>query len=331
MVDRKVTIPLFVGLVTLPLACGGRSLSHEEGEGTGSGGTSQGGTSAGGTGTGALAGASAGGRGGSSTTECHASQVTAIGTGVTLVPDCNGWFDDPFESVDVHGGWYPFGDQYPGPTEAKCIDPGMHAPEDCSIVTTPPPPPAIGFPQAEPGVMCTTGEVAAVVPCAPTVMTPGCPSADYVHVSGAGIAVDFNADTNEDGGAKHTWDPMTLGFVGFSFEIDQVPPSGLRVEIPMVLSDAEAAAVMPPLRSGSTTDKHPDGSPYWGASATYPSSPVVVGVNRVLWSDIYAPQRNYAFETRRMLGIQFHVPSAAPETQKVPYGFCIKNLTLLLR
>jgi hypothetical protein len=161
-------------------------------------------------------------------------------------------------------------------------------------------------------------------------MTSGCPERDYANMSGAGIAVDFNADKSEDGGAKHPWDPGASGIIGFSFEIDAVPLTMLRVEIPMLLTDAEASAVTPALPAGSTTDRHPDGSPYWGASATYPASPVMSGVNRVLFNDIHPPRTNYVFDTRRMLGIQFHVPAVAT-APKGAYAFCIKNLTLLTR
>jgi hypothetical protein len=155
-------------------------------------------------------------------------------------------------------------------------------------------------------------------------MTSGCPLNDYGNMTGAGIAVDFNADRNEDGGAQHAWDPSAAGVIGFSFEIDAVPLR-FRVEIPMYLTDEEADFVSLPV--GATTDEHPDGSPYWGATITYPSSPVIAGVNRVLWSDIRPPRTNYVFDPSRMLGIQFHV--FADVNSRNAYAFCIKNLTLI--
>jgi len=163
------------------------------------------------------------------------------------------------------------------------------------------------------------------LPCAAGLMTAGCPIADYANMTGAGIAVDFNADTSEDGGARHAWDAFAYGIIGFSFEIDSVPLR-FRVEIPMVLTDEEAElASLPP---GATTDEHADGSPYWGATSMYPSSPVVPGVNRVLWTDIRPPRTNYVFDPTRMLGIQFHVP--ADVNSRNGYAFCIKNLKLLI-
>jgi hypothetical protein len=161
-------------------------------------------------------------------------------------------------------------------------------------------------------------------------MTAGCPQADYLNMMGAGIAVDFNADKVENGGQRYPWDPAAAGIIGFSFEIETIPMPTLRVEIPMVLTDEEAARFS--LRPGATTDEHPDGSPYWGASYLYPPSPVALGVNRVLWTDIRPPRadENYEFDTRRMLGIQFHVTTNTTPP-KPEYAFCIKNLTLLTR
>jgi hypothetical protein len=172
------------------------------------------------------------------------------------------------------------------------------------------------------------GEVAVILPCAAGVVTAGCPEHDYWNMIGAGIAVDFYAETNELGSPRHPVDLTGYGIIGFSFEIDQIPFPTLRVEIPLLLTDEEAEAAG--LTSGATTDRHPDGSPYWGATSTYPASPVMPGVNRVLFSDIRAPRTNYEFETRRMLGIQFHVPAVA-STPRGTYAFCIKNLTLLTR
>jgi hypothetical protein len=151
---------------------------------------------------------------------------------------------------------------------------------------------------------------------------------DFENMWGAGIAFDFNADKNEEGGAKRPWDAADGGFIGFSFEIDVIPLSGLRVEIPMVLTDEEAARATTPLASGSTTDSHADGSPYWGASLTYPNSPVIRGKNRVLWNQIMPPRpQSYTFDTARMIGIQWHVP--ANTSSRGAYEFCIWNLTLL--
>jgi hypothetical protein len=145
---------------------------------------------------------------------------------------------------------------------------------------------------------------------------------------GAGIGVDFNAEGHSRDSTRHPWDPADHGVIGFSFDIDAIPALGLRVEIPMVLTDAEASANIPPLPPGATTEAHADGSPYWGADERYPSSPVAIGTNRVLFADVRPPRTSYEFEARRMLGIQFHVPTT-PRIPKSTYAFCIKNLTLL--
>jgi hypothetical protein len=245
--------------------------------------------------------------------------TSGTGNDIVILPDCSGWIDRTGLQEVVTGGWYAFGDQYPGPYDERCLAPGMHRPEECSIIWSPRPPPAIRFPQAVRGVMCTTGEVATVLPCAPTVNTAGCPDADYWHMMGAG-----SRDS-----PRHPWDPAPYRIVGFSFEIDLIPALGLRVEIPMVLTDAEASAAVPPLPSGSTTESHPDGSPYWGATYLYPNSPVAIGTNVVLFYDIRPPRTNYEFDPSRMLGIQFHVPTTT-RIPKSAYGFCISNLTLIV-
>jgi hypothetical protein len=276
--------------------------------------------------TGGSGGSATGGSGGTGATDP---------TGTVLQPSSDGWMDamDTWNDIGVQGSWYPYGDQYgTKPTESKCLTVGMHDPADCSEIDYPPPPPAMGFPQDTPGMMCTRGRVAVILPCEPGVMTSGCAEGkDYSNMWGAGIGFDLNAEKGEDGGAKHPWNPMTVAsgmIIGFEFTIDAVPLPGLRVEIPMVLTDAEAAAVTPPLTSGATTDEHPDGAPYWGATSTYPASPVMPGVNRVTWDMIRPPRTNYVFETARMLGIQFHVPAVA-SAPKGEYNFCISNVKML--
>jgi hypothetical protein len=301
-------------LVALTLGAVAAAGCSSDGDDDGSGGT--GGTGAtGGTGT-------SGGTGG-------------IGTGNTLlIPSMDGWVDrlDIGNDVGVQGSWYPYGDQYgDGPGDAKCLRVGMHMPADCSTIISPPPPPAMGFPN-ENGKMCTSGEVAVIPPCKPGVTTSGCvppPGKDYSNVWGAGIGFDFNADKGEDGGAKRTWDPAMYGVIGVSFEIDQVPPAGLRVEFPIQLTEMEAAAVSPPLPPGSSTDDHPDGAPYWGATSAFPNSKVVAGaVNTIKFAtDVKPPRTNYEYKPEKMLGIQFHVPASG--AARSPYSFCISNLTLL--
>lgn len=259
-------------------------------------------------------------------------------TGTVLQPSTDGWMDkeDAWNDVDIQGSWYPYGDQYGmGEGDAKCTTIGLHMPSECSIIETPAPPPAMGFPNAG-GVMCTKGSITQVLPCEMDLLTrcpncSGCPMADYSTMWGAGIGFDLNADKGEEGGAKHPWNPAAAPggpIIGIEFTLDTKPLGGLRVEIPMLLSDSEAAMFMLP--TGSTTDSHPDGAPYWGAGANgmYPNSPVDVGVNRVLWTDIQPPRTgNYVFDTTRILGVQFHVP--ATTSARSTYEFCISNVKLL--
>jgi hypothetical protein len=89
------------------------------------------------------------------------------------------------------------------------------------------------------------------------------------------------------------------------------------VEFPIELPDA------------TTTEDHPDGSPYWGATSDYPPSAVVVGSNQFRWSDVRAPKSTYVFERKKIVAIQFHVPAAPLNTERSAYDFCISELTFL--
>ncbi len=224
---------------------------------------------------------------------------------------------------------YPYGDRY---GVAKCLNVGLHRPEECSLVIAPEPPPSqAGFPN-DGGVMCTRGETAVILPCPPGLTTSGCPDHDYSNVWGAGIGFDFNAEpgTAGESGKKKPFNPDAHGIKGVSFELDQVPASKLRVEFPQLLLDEEARAVNLP--AGATTDDHPDGAPYWGATADFGASPVKASpdVNVIRWAQVRKPGAapTYVFDKARMLGIQFHVlaVSSAPRSA---YAFCVKNLTFL--
>ena len=253
----------------------------------------------------------------------------AAGTSdVAIVPSDLGWVEGVDNELGLQGSWYPYGDRYGA---AKCMNVGMHLLDECSLVMSPKPPPDTGFVN-EGGKMCTTGETAVILPCKPGVATSGCPGSDYSNIWGAGIGFDFNANKGmPDGdGAKHPWNPDAHGVKGVSFELDVVPRPGFRVEFPMVLLDTEAAQVALP--NGATTDDHPDGAPYWGASSAFGDSPVVVSpqVNVVRWEAVKKPgtSTTYVFDKARLLGIQFHVPAvkAAP---RGAYAFCISKLTFL--
>jgi hypothetical protein len=234
----------------------------------------------------------------------------------TLVPNENGWVDRMQEgnNVGVQGAWYAYGDQY---GVAKCTNVGMHAPADCSTITSPNPL-VSGFPN-EGGRMCTTGETCVVLNCGPGI--PACAEGtpDYSNMWGAGIGLDLNAEgaTDAGPGMKFPYNPDDHGVVGIAFEVDQVPLGTLRVEFPIVLPD------------GTSTEDHPDGSPYWEADERYPPSPVRPGRNEFRWADVRAPRTTYAFDHTKLLAIQFHVPAVTSGTSRSPYEFCISNLTFL--
>jgi hypothetical protein len=234
-------------------------------------------------------------------------------SGITLVPDRSGWVDPMAEgnTIGVQGAWYPYGDRY---GVAKCINVGMHLPAECSSISMPDPLLA-GFPN-EDGIMCTAGETAVVLPCGAGV--PGCiaGSPDYSNIWGAGIGLDLNAEGG-DAGAKHPWNATEHGVTGIAFDLDEVPAPGLRVEFPIVLPDT------------STTEDHVDGSPYWGATSSFPPSPVKVGRNELRFSGVSGPRSSYTFDATKILAIQFHVPAITVGSTRGAYRFCIENLTFL--
>jgi hypothetical protein len=247
---------------------------------------------------------------------------------VLILPDPSGWVEAVDNPLGIQGAWYPYGDRY---GVAKCLNVGLHQPEECSLITSPLPPPSTGFPNAN-GVMCTSGETAVILPCPTGLATSGCPASDFANMWGAGIGFDFNANKGmpEGDGKKNTFDPVLHGIKGVSFELDKIPGPKLRVEFPQQLTNEEASMVQLP--AGSTTDDHPDGAPYWGADNNFSASRVVVSpeVNVILWDQVKKPgsSRSYVFDTARMLGIQFHVP-AVSTAPRGTYDFCVKNLKFL--
>ena len=243
-----------------------------------------------------------------------------------ITPDGSGWVDPASNDLGIQGAFYPYGDRY---GVAKCLNVGRHAPDECSLITTPAPPPATGFPNQN-AKLCTTGATAVILPCKAGVTTSGCPDHDFSNMWGAGIGFDFNALGGTDGGTtvKSPWNPDEHGVLGVAFELDAVPAPGLRVEFPLRLTDSEAQTVnLPP---GSTTDDHPDGAPYWGGNASFSNSPVSPGHNELHWAEVKKPGTtpSYVFDKARLLGIQFHVP-AVQTSPPGAYSFCVSHLTLL--
>lgn len=308
---------------TLADATGGAAAAA--GDDDGSGGTNGGKSSN----VGGSSGKSAQGTGGKSASSGGATGGTVGGgsggggTGggdVLVVPDNQGWVDPSTNPLGLQGPWYSYGDQY---YAAPCTMAGGHAPSECAVVNSPPP--YFGFPNVG-GTMCTDGTTMPILPCIAGLTTEGCPDKDYEHMWGAGIGFDFNADRGEEGGARHPWDAAAHGIVGIAFDIDAIPGQKLRIEFPMMLTNEEAEELGHP--PGSTTDDDSKGSPYWGATSSFPASPLIVGRNRILWTDITDPLGRFAFDPSRVLSIHFHVPSVY-SPPAADYAFCVSNLTFL--
>jgi hypothetical protein len=244
------------------------------------------------------------GSGGSSGSGGSAGSGTSGSGGAApgvIMPDATGWVDAAAEgnTYGVQGAWYPYGDAY---GDAKCPAAGHDPATECAIINMPDPvTPGAGFPNVD-GKMCTSGSVAQVIAGA-----DGMP--DYSNIWGAGIGLDLNA-SGGDNSVKSVFDFTAKGVTGISFEIDNVPLPGLRVEFPM-----------------PATEGHPDGSNYWGATMSYPNSPVTAGVNVIKWADVKAPRGAIPFDASQVLSIQFHVPSNASGAGT--FNYCISNLTFL--
>lgn len=313
-----------VAVFSLVAACGGISTTHRA-EGSGGAGTNGAIGS-----SGAMSGGEANG---------PVDPFCGPGDNVTLVPTPTGWVDGQEEcnSIGVQGAWYAFGDQYTTDYgAAKCLTYGMHDPSECFLITSPDPTLMV-FPNVN-GAMHTTGTAEKVIGCvanslASTIPTSGCPGRgmaggyDFSSMWGGGIAFDFNEPL---GGPRQTWDPTAHAVIGVEFTLQNAPPA-LRVEFPMELTAAEAAADTPPITAmPPTTDEHSVGPPYWGAkpNSVFPNSPVVEGDNVITWDEVSPPSANrYTFDPARMLGIYFDVPTTTSST--TPFDFTISNFTFL--
>jgi len=339
-VVRGILVVALVGAV----ACGGESKRVDLIEpAAGGAGASQasssggdGGAVGGTSGTGATGGSLASTTGSTGGTHTCAGDCCPSGPtdNVELTPSPTGWIDhaDVCNDIGVQGAWHVYGDQYDSPeTDARCIKVGLHLPSECAQITTPLPPPAWGFPNTG-GVFHTAGVAETPLACPMGLTSDGCPAEDFDNMTGAGIALDFNADAGPpDGdGARHAWDPSAYGIIGVSFVIDH-PPKWLRVEFPTLLTVAEAAAANPPITvENPTTDADSAGAPYWGAQADgdgkFPRSPAFAGENVITWDQVAPPVSNaYVFDTHRLIGVRFHVPAGV----LTAYDFTVKNFTFL--
>lgn len=213
---------------------------------------------------------------------------------VELVADNTGFVNA--EAVGIKGAWYAYADSIgsDGTSKGNCQTVGMHPDTECAKVESPAPG---SFPNTD-NKLCTKGTVEAVG------MLAGAP--DYDNQWGAGIGLDFN---NPGMGApKAPFDAAAAGIKGVSFEIDNPPTGGLRVEFPDEATNGKSAA-------------------YWGADSTYPPSPVKKGVNTIMWDAVKPPATTVpALTVSKLMGIQFHVTTGStPGT----YDFCISKLSVI--
>ena len=217
------------------------------------------------------------------------------GDGVELVADETGFVKA--DMVGIQGAWYAYADSIgdDGVSKGKCQTVGMHPDAECANVETPKPG---SFPNTG-NKLCTKGTVEAWG------MLNG--STDYENQWGAGIGLDFNNPGM--GATKMPFDATAAGIKGVSFEIDQVPDNGIRVEFPDAATDGKSAA-------------------YWGANSNYDPSPVKANMkNTIMWADVKPPASTVpALDPSKLMGIQFHVPTKATAST---YEFCISKLTVL--
>ena len=246
----------------------------------------------GGAGTGGTAGRGAGGNG-------AGGAGGFAGAGLLLMPDATGWIDLATNAYGIKGGWYGFSDGYgPNGTADGACESAGHPASTCSMFTVPSQS-AGGFPNTG-GHMCATGVAAQVLNNA-----AGLP--DFSGMYGLAIGFDFNYDSSTP--TKGSFDAQAAGVTGIAFDIDVIPTNGLRIQFINPGSD---------LGSG--------GPDYWGANASFPSSPVVRGTNRVYWGDVIGPY-GLGFDPTHIVSMYFSVPTQT--FSKDPFTFCISNVTLI--
>jgi hypothetical protein len=250
-------------------------------------------------GTGGRAGGGGAGAGGSD----GAGGGTVGSGGVAITPDANGWIDASTNSLGIQGAWYVFADGYgvDGLRDGPCQAAG-HLDSECSVLTTPDP--ALHtFPNTG-GRMCTSGSGAQVL------LLNGVP--DYAHMWGAGMSFDF-AGSGVPGQPKGVYNAQAHGIVGVAFDIDTVPPTGLRVGFPTPAFDASKL-----------------GAQYWGASQFFPNSPVVTGTNIVLFSQVRSPEAiPQPLDPTQIESLEFLAPTNTAFSGT--FGYCISNVKMLLQ
>jgi hypothetical protein len=235
--------------------------------------------------------------------------------GVPLVPSDTGFVSDVTSMVI--GAWYAYGDSA-GPAasatgtdfaDSQCAIGGFTMAQ-CSQIVAPTPGQPFA-PTAGKG-MCTNGTAAQVAMNAAG-------AADYSHLFGAGIGLDFN-NPGAEGGPKGSFDVTPYKGIGFDFTGDVIPTGKMRVNFPYV-------------------GEHGTDSPYWDG-ANMASSPLTNGLHvEIPWAQVGGPMYLSgqtppvpippfdATAQTHVESIQFQVFTNT--TAATPYSFCVNNLTLL--
>lgn len=220
-------------------------------------------------------------------------------TEIPLMPDPDGFVAiDTTMNTGIQGAWYAYGDGIgpDGMPPGDCQNAG-HTTEECSVIEKP-----VGKFTNTGGMMCTKGKVAKVIGMKDMPL-----NLDYSKIWGAGIGLDLN----NPGGAvgKSALDASAAGLKGIRFDLDVKPTPGLRVEV-----------------EATDTNGTEAGNDYWGATMSYPPSPVVAGTNTVTWDKFVGP-KGHTFNPTMLRGIQFHVPASMAAAGE--YEFCISNVKVL--
>ena len=218
---------------------------------------------------------------------------------VALTPDETGAVDANTNSFGIEGQWLVFADSYDVSGDPPGVCQAVHDEAECSLISEPDPL-AEGFPNSG-GVMCTSGSTALVLPLGD--------GFDYAHMWGAGIGLAFaDASGGVPGGV---FDAQSHHVIGISFDIDNIPEAGLRVVLP------------------TPSDEVLLGPSYWGAAEFFPSSPVQVGTNVVMFTEVQSPEPvPQPLDTTQLQQIGFLVPSS--QAVRTSFDYCISNLTLLV-
>jgi hypothetical protein len=206
------------------------------------------------------------------------------------------------------GPWFAFSDAISPndglSSDSPCVLAG-HPVSACSKVLTPTPGTAFVPTNLASGMMCTTGVAAKAVDVVGQVGIP-----DYSNIYGGGIGMNFNELQGATNRAAFNFSAAHV--VGISFDIDQVPSGGIRVELPTT-STVQSPAIYQP-----------------NSVANY-ISPLQTGHNQIRWNQAIYPDyvvNPPLFDPTQLLAVAFHV--ATSSVGPVSYAFCISNLSAIV-